>query len=435
MCGVASFSLSKNSRVNARALAHELLSAIEWRGGMASGVAWGASDGSIGYHKAATKGSQLQLKGMPRNTKTAILHTRLATHGSQHDNRNNHPVISPDNTIALVHNGVIWNHDMVRFEHLKSVSKDLPDVDTSVISALLQEYGLEGIKHLSGDAAIAWLVDDRPFELNLARIEGSPMAYTQLLDGSFVSASTGALLASALGKLELAHGAIREMNELDYFVVVNGIIMKDLQTPQPEGFGESYNRGWRSATSGGHGFSTVTKTKSIGSSFGTRASEDMWEEWEDDEYDKYLDRQQKTINHAKDYKGATYVDIEDVEEETVKAYSTAMALLNDMDMQEDKYFTVDVWGNYKSYATLEDLEADLVWHAGLTPPEDEHFSAEGAARWCNHFVDLGSFADSGKTMISWVENKDEMNYHEDPNTEGFSYIRDGISYLDQNIGA
>ena len=72
------------------------------------------SDGSTGFYKQPRPGSQLSLGELPRDARTVILHTRFATQGSTSDNRNNHPVISPEGNIALVHNGVISNDHLLR---------------------------------------------------------------------------------------------------------------------------------------------------------------------------------------------------------------------------------------------------------------------------------------------------------------------------------
>ena len=102
MCGIAAFQLAPGSKINARALAHALLSQIEWRGTDASGFAYATRDGRTGIYKDHVIGSQLKLKGMPKDADTVILHTRMATHGTHMDNDNNHPVSGPEDRIRLV---------------------------------------------------------------------------------------------------------------------------------------------------------------------------------------------------------------------------------------------------------------------------------------------------------------------------------------------
>lgn len=246
MCGIAGFSLTPNSRIKSRQLANAMLTAIEDRGYMASGFGYWYKD-QMGYHSEAKPGSALSLKFLPRKAETVILHTRLATHGSVNDNRNNHPVTSPSGAIALVHNGVIYNHDTVR----KTIDGKLPDVDTSVIPAIIEQQGIGAINKLDGDAAIAWLDRSQQGVMHLARYQHSPLTMAQLEDGSFVFASTEALLWRVLIQLDLAPMWMQEAKELDYFTIKNGIIMSQEMLPEPAFVEQRYNYNYyRNQTSG-----------------------------------------------------------------------------------------------------------------------------------------------------------------------------------------
>jgi glucosamine--fructose-6-phosphate aminotransferase (isomerizing) len=242
MCGIGGFSLSKDSKIRPRELSNALLTALESRGSMASGIAWHAPDMS-GVHKGATPGSGLALKGVPKTVRTGIVHTRLATHGSTTDNRNNHPVMSPSQNIALVHNGVIYNHNYVR-SILSSRIKF--DVDTAVIPALIEEHShdLESLRELDGDAAIAWLRDDDPGVLNLARLEHSPLVVCQVEDGSFIFASTEALLWQVLIKLDLMPDFITNVEQYTYLRVVDGVITAMNSLGKSKHMGGGYNYGY-----------------------------------------------------------------------------------------------------------------------------------------------------------------------------------------------
>lgn len=250
MCGIGGFSLAKGSKIRPRELSNALLTALEDRGYMASGVAWHTDDGMSGVHKGATPGSGLGLKSMPKSVRTAIVHTRLATHGSVTDNRNNHPVMSPDEKIALVHNGVIYNHTYVRSILSKRIKFD---VDTAVIPALIEEHAhdLESLRELDGDAAIAWLRDDEIGVLRLARLEHSPMMICQVADGSFIFASTEALLWKVLIKLDLMPDMMLNVDEYTHIKVVDGVILEMSKLGQSKHAGSGYNYGYyRNQTSG-----------------------------------------------------------------------------------------------------------------------------------------------------------------------------------------
>lgn len=219
MCGIAGFSLPATSKVNARKLSKALLCKLEVRGNQAAGFAWSIGR-QTGMYKRDVPGSNLKLRGMPKRVQNAILHTRLATHGSTKVNDNNHPVISPNKQIALVHNGVIWNHDIIRPE----IDGTLPEVDTAVIPALLEQQGHTALDKIDGDAAIAWLDDNNAGMLHVARIEHSPLTICQTKTGEFIFASTESILIEAITKIGLEMDWMLNVAERTILTVQNGII-------------------------------------------------------------------------------------------------------------------------------------------------------------------------------------------------------------------
>jgi len=250
MCGIGGVSLVEGSRVNARKLSHALLSGLEKRGNQASGYAWNVPDGS-GFYKQDVSGANLPLKAMPRGASSVILHTRLATHGTIRNNANNHPVQSPDNNISLVHNGVIYNHDIVR----ESLGFVLPEVDTAVIPAILQKFSSERLDMLDGDAAIAWLDESSRGTLRVARVSHSPLTVAQLVDGSFVFASTESILLSALKSVGLVYTFLMDVKERTLLTVRNGRIdevgvLPDADPAFEKPMSAFEYKGFRSATSG-----------------------------------------------------------------------------------------------------------------------------------------------------------------------------------------
>lgn len=254
MCGIAGFSLSPKSKINARKLSNSLLSELDVRGNQASGFAFQTGN-SQGYFKKATSGASLPLKSMPRSTRVAILHTRYATHGTINNMANNHPVQSPDSTIDLVHNGVIYNHDLVRTE----LDYKLPEVDSSVIPAILQKYDrdFDKLSMLDGDAAIAWLDSNDMGVMRVARINHSPLFISQLKDGSFVWASTESILLRALGKAGLRATYAESVPERTLLTIRDGMLsaVEALPETDPAFVDKSWYGSYgayRNMTSGGH---------------------------------------------------------------------------------------------------------------------------------------------------------------------------------------
>ena len=297
MCGIGGFSLSKESKINPRVLSNALLTALEDRGYMASGIAWHAPN-ATGHHKAATPGSGLALKSVPKNTHTAIVHTRLATHGSTTDNRNNHPVLSPSKNIALVHNGVIYNH-----QHVRSILADRIkfEVDTAVIPALLEQHNhdLEGLRELDGDAAIAWLRDDDHGVLRIARLEHSPLTICQLEDGSFVFASTEALLWRVLVQLDLMPDIMQSVDEYTYLQVTGGVIQEMSKLNRSTAISSGYDYGYyRHQTAGAKGGYAPKKTGNVwydSYDYGYSAYGDGIESFDDDYWDYAVTKASKEV--------------------------------------------------------------------------------------------------------------------------------------------
>jgi predicted glutamine amidotransferase len=301
MCGIAGFSLSKNSKINSKKLSNALLCGIESRGNQAAGYAW--QDGvSSGIYKSNVRGSSLSLKGMPRNADTVILHTRYATHGSVNVMANNHPVMSPDSNIALVHNGVIYNHNRVR----KELPYSLPEVDTSVIPAILQKYGTDRLDMLDGDASIAWLDERENGTLRVGRFSHSPLFVAQTADGSLVFASTETILLQALKRVRMDVVYLQNVPEKVLYTVRQGRIDGSDVMPEtsPE-FEEklsysSYGK-YRGMTAGGK----LNNSSVMGYYDG-----DLEEDLDSEEFEDFLTNYYETAGFFYDYSGTFLGDRE-----------------------------------------------------------------------------------------------------------------------------
>ena len=111
-------------------------------------------------------------------------HVRAATHGSPANNSNNHPFVSDDRKLFLVHNGVLSNHeDVAGSLSLKLVT----ECDSEVLLRLVETAAnvpsglLDCLKLLKGSMAIVvyeratgfvWLAHNGGRPLWLARLHG-----------------------------------------------------------------------------------------------------------------------------------------------------------------------------------------------------------------------------------------------------------------------
>ncbi|MCF8256638.1 MAG: hypothetical protein K9J06_03745 [Flavobacteriales bacterium] len=133
----------------------------------------------------------------------AIGHSRLVTHGYEHDNRNNQPVVV--GSAIAVHNGIIVNYRDIWAAH--PMLKAQTELDSEVIPALVNSYAAAGMPmgewmstlfaQVKGMTSTALLLADRPAML-LATNNGS-LYYANHPEGSaWVFASERHILETAL---------------------------------------------------------------------------------------------------------------------------------------------------------------------------------------------------------------------------------------------
>lgn len=147
MCGIAGFiGKSKKPKVTAE-LATQLFDFLELRGRDAAGV-WGAEGGkkenNIIYHKEPGRSSEFIKRSFWKkiqNTKPNILllHARATSPGVGHANvnKNNHPFVSADFRIGMIHNGRVNEADF-----LKDKYKIKSETDSEVLLRMY-EHGVD----------------------------------------------------------------------------------------------------------------------------------------------------------------------------------------------------------------------------------------------------------------------------------------------------
>jgi glucosamine--fructose-6-phosphate aminotransferase (isomerizing) len=192
------------------------LKALEYRGYDSAGIALLTDQG---LQRVRTKGKVRDLEALqaaqPIAGFTGIAHTRWATHGAP-NTVNAHPIASRGN-VAVVHNGIIENHDELRSE-LKTLGYEFAtETDTEVIAHLVEHYRNSGddlldavrktIARLRGAYAIAVLSRRDPGRVIGAR-RGSPMV-AGLADGEqFIASDIHALLPVTRRFIYLAEGDV-----------------------------------------------------------------------------------------------------------------------------------------------------------------------------------------------------------------------------------
>lgn len=137
MCGIIGYIGTKSKGIE---IVVTGLQALEYRGYDSAGVAYQDNEGLHVVKQQGRVQSLIDEFGdrLPAS-KTAIGHTRWATHGVP-STINAHPHLSMDGSIAVVHNGIIENYVELRERLTKLGYKFVSDTDTEVIPHLLDYY-------------------------------------------------------------------------------------------------------------------------------------------------------------------------------------------------------------------------------------------------------------------------------------------------------
>ena len=178
------------------------LRALEYRGYDSAGIAL-YNDGALKRVRTAGKVRDLEalLETTPVHGNFGIAHTRWATHGAPVD-KNAHPHVSGDE-VALVHNGIIENHDELRRELLEAGYRFDSETDTEVMVHMIHLLMKQGndlfgavqklAKRLRGTFAITVVATAEPGVIVGAR-KGNPLVVGVGFDEHFLASDIHPLL-------------------------------------------------------------------------------------------------------------------------------------------------------------------------------------------------------------------------------------------------
>ncbi len=195
MCGIVAY-IGKNQ---AFPIVLKGLKRLEYRGYDSAGIAV-LNGSSLNMFKRSGKVANLESYTMEHNTEghAAIGHTRWATHGLPND-INAHPHFSNDESIAVIHNGIIENYDALKKELIAHGYNFKSETDTEVLVHLiddirkndnitLSEAVRRALHHVDGAYAIVVISKDNPNQLVAAR-KSSPLVVGIGNEGDFFLAS------------------------------------------------------------------------------------------------------------------------------------------------------------------------------------------------------------------------------------------------------
>ncbi len=199
----------------------EGLKRLEYRGYDSAGVAIQDESGQLERARVTGKVIDLErfLECSPLRGGLGIAHTRWATHGRPAD-CNAHPHTSRD-TVAVVHNGIIENHEVLR-ERLENLGYEFTsETDTEVVAHLVHYHRLHqpdlqaavrvAISELAGAYALGVVSTTDPGRLVAARL-GSPLVIGVGSNEQFIASDVTALLAVTQHFIFLEDGDVADIS-------------------------------------------------------------------------------------------------------------------------------------------------------------------------------------------------------------------------------
>ncbi len=215
MCGIVGAVSSKSVVSNLI----EGLSRLEYRGYDSAGVAVLNSHG-IERVRAVGRVAAMQEKVMDTQLTglVGIGHTRWATHGGVTES-NAHPHVSRGE-IAVVHNGIIENHDEQRDRLIALGYTFTSQTDTEVIAHLIHYYHSNGksllsavkhaVKELAGAFAIS-VISIKEAESMITARQGCPLLVGLGEGENFIASDVSAVLATTRKVIYLEDGDVAEV--------------------------------------------------------------------------------------------------------------------------------------------------------------------------------------------------------------------------------
>ena len=222
MCGI----VGAVAQRNVVPILIEGLKRLEYRGYDSAGIAVLGNGGlpHLDRVRAVGKVKALEDSVQKHNTQghTGIAHTRWATHGVPSED-NAHPHVSHD-TIAVVHNGIIENHDRLRKKLQDLGYAFTSQTDTEVIAHLIHHHlakqkdllkaARATIAELEGAYALGIVSRDDPERMIAAR-KGSPLVVGVGIEEHFIGSDVLALAPVTHNVIYLEEGDLVDLRRTE----------------------------------------------------------------------------------------------------------------------------------------------------------------------------------------------------------------------------
>ena len=218
MCGIVGAAAERN----VVGILLEGLQRLEYRGYDSAGLTVLNAEQDLKRYRAVGKVQALKETCRAESPKGSIgiAHTRWATHGKP-TQTNAHPHLSSD-TVSLVHNGIIENHEALRQELTAQGYRFESETDTEVMAHLIhhlvagcgdfRQGVTEALTRLEGAYAIAVQHRDFPDRLIGAR-QGSPLVVGLGIGENFIASDPQALRPVTDRFIYLEEGELVELTQ------------------------------------------------------------------------------------------------------------------------------------------------------------------------------------------------------------------------------
>ncbi len=217
MCGIVGYV----GKAQALPILLNGMESLEYRGYDSAGVAI-LDNGHLGVVRRAGRLQELRTALEPDGIegRLGIGHTRWATHGAPTD-ENAHPHLDCTGTLAVVHNGIVENHDVLRKRLMAEGHTFRSGTDTEVVAHLLESLMSNGegslldavlaaTKELEGAFALVCIRVDEPTTIIVARQE-PPTIVGATADAGYVGSDIPALLGYTRDVVPLGNRQVAEV--------------------------------------------------------------------------------------------------------------------------------------------------------------------------------------------------------------------------------
>lgn len=253
MCGIIGY-IGKRQ---AQPLLLEGLKALEYRGYDSAGIAL------VGFTAALPVLYRLRKSGKITNLETSaqnvnlhgtlgIGHTRWATHGEPYE-RNAHPHLSRLGNVAVVHNGIIENHEILRAQLCKEGFNFSSETDTEVLPHLIERELQKGagslhetvasaLAQVEGAYAIAVISSHYPTEL-VAACNSSPLVIGIGKEELYLASDELAFAGKVRGVVHVRDGEIVTLKQDGSYFFHNASVHDVRSRIEVPGTAEAVNKG------------------------------------------------------------------------------------------------------------------------------------------------------------------------------------------------